>query len=393
MDELESLIEQQQYNEAYAVIKQKLESTPENTELLQKLGLVLYYLGDLTQAEDYLIKCFEIQGSLENLYNVIVVKHELKKHEEVIYLAGEYLAIDPNNVSALDILGNSYCAKDDYPNALKAYEKAYRVNQHEALGKKIQYAKEKIAEIIKQQEKVRLLGWSDDFYKLSMFGAKNRKGRELSFPFLFKDQVIEYKLMEIFVKYGYKVMSQVSVLDIGCGDGRFLRQLIDWGAEPERLAGVDINKDIIALAQKLSAPGINYEVAHADQLPYEDKSFDIILMIGVMQHIMEKSLRRRIADELLRVLKDDGILICYNINENAETKFQHKQLRESTKGITEKELKKIFVSCNVDHENILLSDSIIFRNVPVQWGSLFDRALSSVAESHDYGIAVITKVV
>lgn len=393
MDELDRLIEQKQYNEAYMVIKQKLENNPANTELLQKMGIVLYYLGDLTQSEDFLTRCFEDQGSLENLYNVIVVKHDLKKHEEVIYLAGEYLAIAPNNVSVLDLLGNSYCAMADYVHAVEAFEKAFRVHQSEDLYEKIQYAKEKNAENIKHQEKVRLLNWSDDFYKISMFGANNRKGRELSFPFLFKDQVIEYKLIEIFLKYGYKVMSQVSVLDVGCGDGRFLRQLVDWGAEPERLAGVDINEDIIALAKKLSAPEINYNVAHADQLPYADKSFDIILMVGVMQHIMDNSLRRRIADELLRVLKDDGILICYNINKNAEAKFQQKELQENTKGISAKELKKIFVSCNVEFENMLLTDSIIFRNVPFQWGNLFDRALSSPSESHDYGIAVITKAV
>ena len=35
-------------------------------------------------------------------------------------------------------------------------------------------------------------------------------------------------------------MAALKVLDVGCGTGSFLRQLIDWGANPAKLTGTEL---------------------------------------------------------------------------------------------------------------------------------------------------------
>ncbi len=67
------------------------------------------------------------------------------------------------------------------------------------------------------------------------------------------------------------------VLEIGCGDGRFIRQ---YASLPRRIIGLDPEKSDLTLAKQddaLAIPNINFADAVAEALPLASKSFDIIL--------------------------------------------------------------------------------------------------------------------
>ncbi len=89
-----------------------------------------------------------------------------------------------------------------------------------------------------------------------------------------------------------------SLLDIGVGTGR----LIDMFSEQDK-HGVDISIDYLRLAAQ---KGISPYLAKAEELPFEDKSFDIIVSTDVLEHVLD--LNAAIA-EMYRVLKPGGHLI------------------------------------------------------------------------------------
>jgi SAM-dependent methyltransferase len=74
-----------------------------------------------------------------------------------------------------------------------------------------------------------------------------------------------------------------SVLEVGCGSGRFLKYLVD---KVGTLVGVDPSKAIFASDNLL---GKNDKVilvkASANDLPFPDESFDFVYSIGVLHHI------------------------------------------------------------------------------------------------------------
>ncbi len=70
-----------------------------------------------------------------------------------------------------------------------------------------------------------------------------------------------------------------TVLDVGCGNGWAVRELLNRGAG--RGLGVDISPRMVALAREEAAedPRYAFEVASADALPFDDESVTHILNI------------------------------------------------------------------------------------------------------------------
>ena len=50
-------------------------------------------------------------------------------------------------------------------------------------------------------------------------------------------------------------LSRLRIVDVGCGSGGFLRQLISWGARPANLAGNEYQEDRIAQARAARREG------------------------------------------------------------------------------------------------------------------------------------------
>jgi len=92
---------------------------------------------------------------------------------------------------------------------------------------------------------------------------------------LFIKQEIEREIINSFQKAGIGSLQNKRVLDVGCGSGGWLREMIKWGAQPKNLFGISLLCDRIEAARKLN-PEINFICADASSLPYSDESFDIL---------------------------------------------------------------------------------------------------------------------
>jgi SAM-dependent methyltransferase len=95
-----------------------------------------------------------------------------------------------------------------------------------------------------------------------------------------------------------------TLLDVSCKEGDVLRSLQSYGFI---LRGTNFEP---------SGPGLNgipidYGVDLLNRLPYEDASFDVILLVEVIEHLEN---HRVALGELSRVLKPNGVLILTTPN-------------------------------------------------------------------------------
>jgi ubiquinone/menaquinone biosynthesis C-methylase UbiE len=102
-------------------------------------------------------------------------------------------------------------------------------------------------------------------------------------------------------------------LDVGCGNGNFLRYLASLGATPEFMHGVDLMEYRIEQARLLSPATIDYCTGDAQQLPYPDFKFDLVSQLTVFSSVHEPGLREKMAREMDRVLKPGGFLLWYDL--------------------------------------------------------------------------------
>jgi SAM-dependent methyltransferase len=82
-------------------------------------------------------------------------------------------------------------------------------------------------------------------------------------------------------------LSPRSVLDVGCGDGALLAELRDEGCE--RVIGIDPNTAAVKLARQRLASETNICVGHAEDLPFADRSFDVVSLQYTAHHLRDLS--------------------------------------------------------------------------------------------------------
>ncbi len=96
-----------------------------------------------------------------------------------------------------------------------------------------------------------------------------------------------------------------SAIDLGCGSGRHLSLLRDFGIPC--ITGTDSSRNALILAAETSA-GFTV-LADNMQLPFKDSSADVIIAWGSLHYCRKAELNIMLA-EILRVLKPEGILMA-----------------------------------------------------------------------------------
>lgn len=103
----------------------------------------------------------------------------------------------------------------------------------------------------------------------------------------------------------YAPLEGKRVLDVGCGVGMYLRAIQAIGG---RVYGLDIDADRVVRARELLP---NVVVAPAEQLPFLQGSFDVVLLHEVIEHVKDD---RSTIRDAFRVLSPNGRMAIFAPN-------------------------------------------------------------------------------
>lgn len=110
-------------------------------------------------------------------------------------------------------------------------------------------------------------------------------------------------------------LAAVKAVDVGCGSGGFLRQLISWGARPSNLAGTEYQQDRIEQARAATASGVRWHVGDLDV--FDGASFDLAVANTVFSSILDDGMRHALAAGMWRVLRPGGWCMVFDFRYNS----------------------------------------------------------------------------
>ena len=197
---------------------------------------------------------------------------------------------------------------------------------------------------------------------------------------LFIIQSRERKILELIKKYFGDNLNDKKILDVGCGTGGVLRDFIKYGVKPENLYGVDLLEDRIEQAKYLS-PNINFSVGNAENLPYPNDYFDIVMQFTMFTSIFDDSMKRNIAKEMLRVLKSDGIILWYDF-------IYNNQKNPDVRGVKKKEIYELFPNCEIRLEQITLAPPLTRMIAPYSYFTCYLLEKLKVFNTHYIGVII-----
>jgi ubiquinone/menaquinone biosynthesis C-methylase UbiE len=155
-------------------------------------------------------------------------------------------------------------------------------------------------------------------------------------------------------------LSDLKVLDYGCGNGRWFGRWIAWGATPSNLTGVDLRANAIELASN-SCPSCHFQLMVNGRIPFADASFDVVIQNLVFSSILDDNYRREAAREMMRVLKPNGILLWCDFTFN-------NPINANVKAVTKHEIRNLFSGFDeVVMQKVILAPPVARRLVPLSW--------------------------
>ena len=120
----------------------------------------------------------------------------------------------------------------------------------------------------------------------------------------------------------------LTVLDLGCGKGRVSRLALERGASAT--VGVDVSEAMLeAAALDVPTPRAQWIQADAQDLPFDDAAFDVVvggLMMGHVPHL-EAALA-----EIARVLRPGGVLVLSDFHPYAALRGWQRAFTDSQSG-------------------------------------------------------------
>jgi ubiquinone/menaquinone biosynthesis C-methylase UbiE len=146
-------------------------------------------------------------------------------------------------------------------------------------------------------------------------------------------------------------ISTLRILDVGCGTGNWLMDVVRWGAAPENVFGVELLADRVATARRLAAPGVTVTQGDISMLAHPDASFDVVIQSTVFSSILDEARRRRTATEMRRVVRPNGIIVWYDFHVDNPR-------NTDVRGVPQPEIRALFPGCAIRMERITLAPPI-----------------------------------
>lgn len=136
-------------------------------------------------------------------------------------------------------------------------------------------------------------------------------------------------------------------LEVGYGRLGWLGELVAWGVAERRLHGVELDAERAACAREV-LPAADLRVGDAAELPWPEASFGLVVASTVFTSVLDPAARRRMAAEIVRVLRPGGALLWYDLRVDNPS-------NRAVRGIGRRQLRELFAPLRGEIRSLTLA--------------------------------------
>jgi ubiquinone/menaquinone biosynthesis C-methylase UbiE len=196
---------------------------------------------------------------------------------------------------------------------------------------------------------------------------------------VFMAQEIERRLLALLARYGFAPLNTQKILEVGCGTGYWLREFIKWGARPENIVGIDLLADRIGEAGRLCPKGVQLQCGSAEEILFPDETFDLVLQSTVFTSVLDSGMKQRMAAEMFRVLKQEGLVLWYDYHVN-------NPWNPDVRSVRRREIYQLFHGCRIELQRLTLAPPLARFLAPYSWLACYMLAKIPLLCTHYLGV-------
>lgn len=121
-------------------------------------------------------------------------------------------------------------------------------------------------------------------------------------------------LIRLLRRHVQRPLAQLDVLEVGCGHGDNLLELLQLGFDPARLVGNELLPQRLAQARRRLPAALALHGGDALALPLPDAGFDIVLQSTVFTSLLDAAFQQRLAARMWQWLRPGGGVLWYDFS-------------------------------------------------------------------------------
>ena len=123
-------------------------------------------------------------------------------------------------------------------------------------------------------------------------------------------------MLGLFRQQGLTDLASLRVLEVGCGAGGNLLELLRLGFAPQHLAGAELLPERLAQARHLLPPAVRLWAGDASALDIPAASQQIVLQSTVFSSLLDDAFQQRLASAMWRWVAPGGGVLWYDFTVN-----------------------------------------------------------------------------
>lgn len=162
------------------------------------------------------------------------------------------------------------------------------------------------------------------------------------------------RAMAAFLRRSRMPLPELRLLEVGCGAGRNLLELLLMGLRPGNMVGIELLPDRAEAARNILPSGVNIIQGDASAVGLPDSSFDVVYQSTVFTSILDKQFRQHLAAEMWRSLSPGGAVLWYDFTYDNPA-------NPDVRGVPLSEVAELFPAGNVRSRKVTLAPPIARR--------------------------------